>query len=81
MSLQKSHTLLVVEETVSPGSLGQMILPEIIKAIPDCQFHLSAIRDEPLHQGRRSQLLSDQGLDAVSLARQVKMLVSRSVRV
>ena len=81
VSLQKTHTLLVAEETVCAGSLGQMILPEVIQAIPDCQFHLSAIRDEPLHQGRRSQLLSDQGLDAMSLARQAKMLVSRSVRV
>jgi len=81
LSLQKTRILLFAEETVSAGSLGQMILPEVIQAVPDCLFHLSAIRDEPLHQGRRSQLLIDQGLDATSLARQAKMLVNRSVRV
>lgn len=80
-SLQKTHTLLFAEETVSAGSLGQMILPEIMKSVPDCQFHLVAIRDEPLHQGKRSQLLSDQGLDAHSLARQARRLCNRTVRV
>jgi len=80
-SLQKTHTLLFAEETVSAGSLGQMILPEIIQAVPDCQFHLAAICDEPLHQGKRSQLLCDQGLDALSLARQARQLCNHTVRV
>ncbi len=79
-SVQKTGRLLFVEETVVAGSLGQMVLPGLLQAIPDCQFLLAAIRDEPLLQGKRSQLLDEQGLDAAGIARQARALVDRAVK-
>ena len=74
-SLQTTKNLLFAEETIEVGSLGRAILPGLLKAVPDCRFQLAAIKDEPLNQGTRAQLLQDQHLDAAGLAQQVKILL------
>ncbi len=74
-SVRMTRKLLFAEETVEAGSLGRTVLPQVLKAIPDCQFQLVAIMDRPLNQGTRAQLLHDQALDAAGLAEKISLML------
>jgi 1-deoxy-D-xylulose-5-phosphate synthase len=74
-SANQTKRLLLAEEAVYPGSLGQQVLPTLLSKLPDCLWDHVAIRDEPLMQGSRAQLLADQSLDIVGLASRAKQLL------
>ena len=74
-SVQKTGHLLLAEETSEAGGLGQVLATHLMQAVPGVHLALAAIRDEPLHQGTRAQLLADQQLDAAGLAARIKALL------
>lgn len=75
-SIQKTRRLIVIEETVQSGSLGQWMVAELLKTKTVLTYKTVAIKDEPLHQGTRSQLLSDHFLDREGIVLQIKDLLS-----
>ena len=74
-SVQKTGHLLLAEETSEAGGLGQVLVTRLISAVPTARFALAAIRDEPLHQGTRAQLLSDHRLDTAGLVSRIRALL------
>ncbi len=74
-SVRKTGRLVVAEEGVVYGSLGQAILPAVLTDSPATAFTLLSIQDHPLQHGSRSQLLTAEKLDAASIAAAVRQLL------
>lgn len=71
-SVSKTGHLLFAEETITTGSLGRTMLPDLLAACPQARYALQAIADKPLYHGKRQQLLTAERLDSESLAAVVR---------
>jgi 1-deoxy-D-xylulose-5-phosphate synthase len=76
-SIQKTGHLVVVEETLSCGGIGQSMLPCLIQAVPELRFQLAGLPDAPLCQGSRDQLLEAASLKPDAIAGTVRKMMMK----
>jgi 1-deoxy-D-xylulose-5-phosphate synthase len=67
-SATKTGRLMVIEEALASGGIGQAILPLFLAAPCSPRFLLHSIPSQLVGQGSRSQLLADLGLTADGIA-------------
>lgn len=75
-SAARTGHILLIEESLIKGGLGQTALPELLSALPGLRFSLLGLEDRPLCQGSRDQLLQAQHLDARAIADRAQDLLS-----
>lgn len=73
---QTGHIVLI-EEAMRTGGIGQAALPGLLTAVPDLRFALIGLEDQPVCQGNREQLLQARHLDAQAIADQAARLLGQ----
>jgi 1-deoxy-D-xylulose-5-phosphate synthase len=74
-SARRTGHILLIEESLIKGGLGQTALPELLAALPGLRFSLLGLEDRPLCQGSRDELLQSQHLDARAIADRAQTLL------
>jgi 1-deoxy-D-xylulose-5-phosphate synthase len=74
-SVRKTAHLVVIEEALSCGGIGQSMLPCLMQVVPELHFRLSGLPDAPLCQGTRDQLLAAASLKPEAIAETVKKML------
>ena len=75
-SAARTGRLVMVEEALTIGGFAQNVLPEILGILPQIKFRRLGIKDQPLCQGSRDQLLRMQRLDPEAMAATVRDLLN-----
>lgn len=76
-SVRRTGFIIMIEEALKTGGIGQFALPAILSAVPETRFMLLGIEDQPLCQGTRDQLLAAQSLMPADIARQAEKLLAK----
>jgi 1-deoxy-D-xylulose-5-phosphate synthase len=80
-SVRKTGRIMIIEETVKIGGLGQAALPALLQAEPGIRFMLHGLAGESIGLGSRDQLLSCQMMKPESIADlSLKLFDERSCR-
>ena len=67
-SVARTRRVLFIEEALCEGGFGHSALPFLIKAVPGVVFDCLGVKDHPLCQGSRDQLLALNRLQPESIA-------------
>ena len=73
-SVRHTGRILLVEEALRQGGLGQSALPDLLREIPAAGFDLLGIDDQALPQGKRDLLLAEQQLTPDGIAARAAQL-------
>ncbi|NLO34797.1 MAG: 1-deoxy-D-xylulose-5-phosphate synthase [Clostridiaceae bacterium] len=75
-SAQRTGRVLLIEESLVKGGMGQTVLPDLLRLAPGTSCRLMGIEDSPLCQGKRDELLQAQKLDSEGIAAAVRSLLN-----
>ncbi len=77
-SVARTRRVLFVEETLCEGGFGQSALPHLVKSLPSIVFDCLGVKEHPLCQGSRDQLLQISRLQPDSIAEMAVQLCAKS---
>ncbi|MDD4138647.1 MAG: 1-deoxy-D-xylulose-5-phosphate synthase [Eubacteriales bacterium] len=75
-SARRTGHVLMLEESLVKGGMGQTVLPDLLRLCPGTICRLLGIEDRPLCQGKRDELLRAQKLDSEGIAAAARALLN-----
>ncbi len=77
-SVTRTKKLIIIEEALVKGGVGQTLLPDLLQLFPGLEFALLGLADRPLCQGKRAELLARENLDAAAIAARARQLLDQA---
>lgn len=74
-SARRTGAVVFLEESVCSGGFAQSLLPDLLRAVPRTRFRCLGVKDQPLCQGSRKELMQKERLSPAGIADTVRDLL------